>query len=32
MIEVSPNPKIRKKLNKIGLLEVGDISWPEHGN
>ena len=30
MIEVSPNPTIRKKLNKIGLLEVGDISWPEH--
>ena len=30
MIEVSPNPIIRKKLNKIGLLEVGDISWPEH--
>ena len=30
MIELSPNPKIRKKLNKIGLLEVGDISWPEH--
>ena len=30
LIEVSPNPKVRKKLNKIGLLEVGDISWPEH--
>ena len=30
MIEISPNPKIRKKLNKIGLIEVGDISWPEH--
>ena len=30
MIEVSPNPVTRKKLNKIGLLEVGDISWPEH--
>ena len=22
LIEVSPNPKVRKKLNKIGLLEV----------
>jgi len=30
MIEFSPDPKTRKKLNKIGLLEVGDISWPEH--
>ncbi len=30
MLEFAPNPKIRKKLNKIGLLEVGDISWPEH--
>lgn len=30
LIQVSPNPKIRRKLNKIGLTEVGDISWPEH--
>ncbi|WP_423063415.1 N-acetyl sugar amidotransferase [Candidiatus Paracoxiella cheracis] len=29
-IEASPNPKVRRKLNRIGLLEVGDISWPEH--
>jgi N-acetyl sugar amidotransferase len=29
-IEMSPNPLIRAKLNKIGLQEVGDISWPEH--
>ena len=29
-IEFSPNSKIRKKLNRIGLEEVGDISWPEH--
>lgn len=29
-IEVSPNPVIRKKMNRIGLMEVGDISWPEH--
>lgn len=26
----SPNPIVRRKLNKIGLTEVGDISWPEH--
>ena len=29
-IEVLPNPKIRSKLNLVGLKEVGDISWPEH--
>ena len=30
LIEVLPNPKVRSKLNLIGLKEVGDISWPEH--
>lgn len=29
-IEVSPNPLIRAKLNRIGLTQVGDIAWPEH--
>jgi N-acetyl sugar amidotransferase len=29
-LEVSPNPLVRAKLNRIGLLQVGDISWPEH--
>lgn len=29
-IEVSPNPIVRAKLNRIGLTQVGDISWPEH--
>lgn len=29
-VEFSPNPIVRAKLNKIGLVEVGDISWPEH--
>ncbi len=29
-IEVTPNPLIRAKLNRIGLTLVGDISWPEH--
>lgn len=29
-IEVSPNPRVRAKLNRIGLMQVGDISWPEH--
>ncbi|PIL16333.1 hypothetical protein P775_25025 [Puniceibacterium antarcticum] len=29
-VEVSPNPRIRAKPNRIGLKQVGDISWPEH--
>jgi N-acetyl sugar amidotransferase len=29
-IEYSTNPQVRRKLNRIGLVEVGDISWPEH--
>lgn len=29
-IEISPNPLVRAKLNRIGLAQVGDISWPEH--
>lgn len=29
-VEVTPNPRIRAKLNRIGLIQVGDISWPEH--
>jgi N-acetyl sugar amidotransferase len=29
-VEFSPNPIARAKLNRIGLTEVGDISWPEH--
>lgn len=29
-LEFSPNPNVRKKLNRIGLRQVGDISWPEH--
>lgn len=29
-IEMSPNPNIRSRLNRIGLTQVGDISWPEH--
>lgn len=30
LVEFSPNPLVRRKLNRIGLSEVGDISWPEH--
>jgi len=29
-IQFSPNPVVRARLNRIGLTEVGDISWPEH--
>lgn len=29
-VEMSPNPRVRAQLNRIGLIEVGDISWPEH--
>jgi N-acetyl sugar amidotransferase len=29
-IEVSTNPVVRRKINKIALTQVGDISWPEH--
>jgi N-acetyl sugar amidotransferase len=29
-IAMSPNPLVRAKLNRVGLTQVGDISWPEH--
>lgn len=29
-IEVTTNPKVRRKINRLALREVGDISWPEH--
>ena len=29
-IEISPQKKIRSKLNKICLETLGDIGWPEH--
>lgn len=29
-IEVSVNSKVRRKLNKFTLMEIGDISWAEH--
>ncbi len=31
-IEFTTNPKVRAKLNRIGLEQVGDISWPEHAS
>ncbi len=29
-VEFTINPVVRRKLNRIGLMQVGDISWPEH--
>jgi hypothetical protein len=29
-VEVTPNPMVRRKINKLCLTEIGDISWPEH--
>jgi N-acetyl sugar amidotransferase len=29
-IEISPNPVVRRRMNKLALTQVGDISWPEH--
>ena len=29
-IEVSTNPVVRRKLNRLALRQVGDISWAEH--
>ena len=29
-VQFSPNPLVRRKLNRTGLMQVGDISWPEH--
>jgi len=29
-IEVTMNPRIRRRINRLALRQVGDISWPEH--
>lgn len=29
-LEVTPDRTMRAKLNRVGLMTVGDISWPEH--
>lgn len=29
-IEISVNPVLRRKLNRMALTEIGDVSWPEH--
>lgn len=29
-IEVTTNPVVRRRINRMALQQVGDISWPEH--
>lgn len=29
-VEVSTNPLVRRRINRFALMQVGDISWPEH--
>lgn len=29
-IEVTTNPIVRRRINRLALTQVGDISWPEH--
>ena len=29
-IEVTTNPVVRYKINRLALTQIGDISWPEH--
>jgi N-acetyl sugar amidotransferase len=29
-VEVTTNPVVRRRMNRLALTEVGDISWPEH--
>jgi N-acetyl sugar amidotransferase len=29
-IEVTTNPVVRRRMNRLALTQVGDISWPEH--
>lgn len=30
VVEVTPNIEVRKKLVRLGLFRVADLSWPEH--
>jgi len=29
-VEVTTNPVVRRRINRLALKQVGDISWPEH--
>lgn len=30
LLEFQTNPVVRRKINRIGLTQIGDIGWPEH--
>lgn len=30
LVEVSTDPVVRRRINRLALTQVGDISWPEH--
>lgn len=29
-LEVTTNPVVRRRINRLALTQIGDISWPEH--
>ena len=29
-VEVTTNPVVRRRINRLALRQIGDISWPEH--
>ena len=29
-VEMTPNPVVRRQINRMALTQIGDISWPEH--
>lgn len=29
-IEITVNPVVRRRINRLALTQIGDISWPEH--
>jgi N-acetyl sugar amidotransferase len=29
-VEVTTNPVVRRRINRLALCQIGDISWPEH--
>jgi N-acetyl sugar amidotransferase len=31
-VEVTTNPQVRRRINRLALRQVGDISWPEHAS
>jgi N-acetyl sugar amidotransferase len=29
-VEYTTNPRVRRRINRLALTQIGDISWPEH--